>query len=86
MALEGEERIVPRHARPVVRDPDESQAAILEVDLDVPGARVERVLEQFLHDGRGAFDHLAGGDLVDEPRGKDLDEWHALSYHADPTV
>ena len=49
---------------PVVGDPDERQAALLEVDLDVPGPGVEGVLEQLLHHGGGALDHLAGGDLV----------------------
>ena len=45
------------------------------LDLDVHGARprVERVLDQLLHDGRRPLHHLAGGDLVDEVVGKSLD-------------
>ena len=37
-----------------------------DVDGDLAGAGVEAVLDQFLDDGCGALDDLAGGDLVDQ--------------------
>ncbi len=39
-------------------------------DVDPRRARVERVLDQFLHDARRPFDHFAGGDAVDDGFGQ----------------
>src|SRR4029079_4580236 len=39
-------------------------------EIDRGGAGVERVLNQFLHDGRWAFDDLARGDLVGDRAGQ----------------
>ena len=64
------------HPRAVVRHADEAEAALLRLDGDGPGARVERVLHQLLHDRGGPLHDLAGGDLVDEPGGQDLDARH----------
>ena len=71
-------RVLPPHAGPVVGDPHEGEPAVLQVDLDRAGPRVEGVLEQLLHDRGRALDHLPGGDLVHEPRREHLDERHAL--------
>jgi hypothetical protein len=86
VAFQGEDGVLPPHARSVIGDPHEGQAALLDVDLDRTRAGVEGVLHQFLDDGRWTLDHLPGGDLVHEPRREYLDERHGLSYHADPTV
>jgi hypothetical protein len=51
---------------PVIAHSDQAAAAALQFHLDPFGARVESVLHQFLHHGRGPLDHLAGGDLTDE--------------------
>ena len=63
MAREGEERILGRHALPVVAHDDPLEAAPDELDLDVARARVEGVLDQLPHHRGGPLDHLAGGDL-----------------------
>ena len=52
-------------------------AAVLDLHPDAPRARVERVLDELLHDARGALDHLAGRDAVRDLRRKDPD--HARS-------
>jgi hypothetical protein len=78
VALEREERVLLGHAAAVVAHPDQREPALLDVDLDLPRARVERVLDELLHDGRGPLDDLAGGDLVDEPGREHLDPRHGL--------
>ncbi len=66
VALDRQRKILRRHAVPVVDDADELAAAGLDGDLDGAGARIDRVLDQFLH-GRGrTLDHLAGGDAIDQ--------------------
>ena len=66
MARDREGQFACRDAAAVIADPDQADAAFLEVDLDAACAGVECVLDQFLDDGRGPFDDFAGGDLVDE--------------------
>jgi hypothetical protein len=59
--------------RAVVRDAHALDAAAREVDVDLRGARVERVLEQLLQAAAGPLDDLAGGDLVDQEVGQRAD-------------
>ena len=54
------------HARAVVANPDQADAAFLQVDVDPARAGIQRVFDQFLDHRRGPFDHFAGGDLVDQ--------------------
>jgi hypothetical protein len=60
---QGEREFVARDAAAVVTHPDALDAALLQIDLDIGGAGVEAVFENFLQGRGGAFDHLAGGDL-----------------------
>ena len=73
MALEGQHRVVARHAFAVVLDAQEATAPGLNVHLDAERARVNRVLDEFLGDRGGALDHLARGDLVGDVVGEDTD-------------
>ena len=66
MPLERRLRVLAGHAVPVVAHADEGPAAALDLDLDAARARVERVLEQLLHDRGRPLHHLARRDLVDE--------------------
>ena len=66
VAIDGKREIGGVHARAVVDDADELAAAVLDGDVDAARAGIERVLDEFLDRGRGALDHLAGGDAVDE--------------------
>src|SRR5580693_7780941 len=76
MAFEGEHGIVAHHAAAVVGDLDQLFATSFDVDLDASRACVERVLEQlFYHRGR-ALHHFAGGDLVGDVLGEDVDAAH----------
>ena len=66
MGRESQRQITRRNTVPVVRDANQFPPAVLDLDRDPRRAGVERVFEQFLHHGRGAFDHFAGGDAIDQ--------------------
>ena len=73
VARQGQRKVVGGDAAAVVAHPQQLDAALLHLDVDAPGAGVQAVLQQFLdHRGR-ALDHLAGGDLVGQPRAEQLD-------------
>jgi hypothetical protein len=65
-----ERQIVARDAVAIVGDTKAPDAAAFEVDVDLRGSGVERVLEQLLERRRRALDDLARGDLVDEVVGQ----------------
>ena len=75
MAGQGQRKVVRRYTAAVVANPQQLDPALLDVHLDTTGAGVQAVLQQLLdHRGR-AFDHLASGDLVRQPRAEQLDAW-----------
>ena len=76
VALEGQQGIVAVHAVAVVCDADQPPSAGLDLDADAVGARVQGVLQQFLHHGCRPVHHLACGDLVGNLVGKDADAAH----------
>ena len=78
VAFEGEEGVVADHAVAVVGDADELAAAGFDVDADAGGAGVEGVFEELFDDGGGALDDLAGGDLVGDLIGEDVDATHGV--------
>src|SRR5262249_25242882 len=49
---------------------NEAPPAAVRHDLDTARASIERVLDQFLDHARGALDHLARGDAVDDGLGQ----------------
>ena len=55
-------------ARAVVGHANQLPPAVLHVHGDPARPGVDGVLHQLLHDGRGPFDHLPRGDLVDKQR------------------
>ena len=70
VAIEREHRILAPHAGAVVAHLDEGLAALLQLDAHPGRARIDRVLDQFLHRRGGALHHLAGGDLVGDGIGQ----------------
>jgi len=57
-------RVLGRHPRAVVADPDQGHPTVLDLYLDCARPRVERVLDQLLDSGRRTLDDLPGGDPV----------------------
>ena len=76
MPLKREQRVVAHHTAAVVGDLDESLTASFHLKLDPGRARVQRVLEQLFYDRRRALHNFAGGDLVRNSFGKDVDFPH----------
>ena len=68
MALDREGEIVPGHPAAIVDDADEPAAAQFDRDIDAGRTRVERIFDEFLHDGGRPLDDLARRDAVDENR------------------
>ena len=80
MALKREQRVVAGHAPAIVGDADQASAAGLNLDADAGGAGIERVLQQLLDDGGGAVDDLAGGDLVGDLVGENVNAAHCPAF------
>jgi len=78
----GEREIAMGHAAAVIGDADAPPAAAIGENVDAAGAGVDGVLDQFLHHARGTFDHLAGGDAVDDLFGE-LADGHGLGLRDD---
>ena len=69
MAQEGRLGFVGGNAAAVVRDAQEGHAAVLQLDGDVPRARVDGVFQKLLHNARGTLDDLAGGNEIGDMGG-----------------
>src|SRR5690606_37180490 len=59
-------------ATTVVTHAQQLDPALLDIDVDTPGAGVQAVFQQFLGHRCRALDHLASGDLVGQPRAEQL--------------
>ena len=64
VALNREGQVIRAHADAVIRDADQALATAPESDVDLGGARIDGILDEFLHDAGRAFDHLARRDAV----------------------
>ncbi len=73
MAFQGQREFVLGDAGAVVGDPDAPHAALFELHVDGRRAGVHGVFEHFLEHRGGPFDDLAGGDLIDEVVGEEVD-------------
>ena len=68
------------HADSIIRDAHQRLSAIFDGDGDRGGTRIERVLDKFLDDRRGPFDHFARGDLVSNGARQNGDSRHVEGY------
>ena len=64
VTLDRQPRVVGIHPLAVVFDANHLLAAELDGDGDAPGARVQGVLDQLLHDRGGPLYDFAGRDLI----------------------
>ncbi len=73
VARQGQRQVVGGDAAAIVAHAQQLDAALLDLHVDAPGTGVQAVLQQFLGHRGGTLDHLAGGDLVRQPRTQQLD-------------
>ncbi|KAF0204849.1 MAG: hypothetical protein FD173_1500 [Gallionellaceae bacterium] len=66
-------------AAAVVAHAQQFDAAAFKLHGDVRRPRIQAVFQQLFQRGGGAFDHLAGSDLVDEEVGEELDGRHGAA-------
>ena len=76
VTLERQPRILRAHPIAVVLDAHEPLAAQLDVDLDAARAGVDGVFDELFDDRRRTLDNLAGGDLIGEVGGQEVDDAH----------
>ena len=69
-------QVVGGDAVAVIRDPDQADAALLQIDADVARAGIEAVLDHLLERRGGPLHHLARGDLRDQEVGQQADRRH----------
>ncbi len=84
MPLERQQRIVPHHAMAIVENADQFAATALDLNPDPGRARIQRVLQQFLHHRRRPFHHLTGGNLIRHLVGKYTDASHGSIVGRNP--
>jgi len=78
--LQGKKGVLAGHPAAVVGHPDEPLSPGLDLHRHLARACVEGVLHELLHHRGGAFHHLAGGNLVGQVFGENLDpRGHFLS-------
>ena len=73
---DGQQDVVGVDSFSVVDDPDPLAASLFDLDINPGRQGIDAVLQQFLDHARRPLDHLAGGDLVDDPVVELLDSWH----------
>jgi len=73
VTLEGQGRFGRGDAAAIVNDANEPFAAIRNLHANVGGSRVQAVLDELFHHGRGPFHDLARCDLIGYIRRKNLD-------------
>jgi len=76
MPFKGQQSVVADHTTTIVRDLNELLASRFDLDANAIGGGVERIFEQFFHHGGGPLHHFAGGDLVGNGFGKNMNLAH----------
>src|SRR5262245_58836231 len=64
------------HALAIVGDANQSASALFDIDHDLCGPRIERILDQLLDDRRGTLDDLTGSNAIGNIVWKDTDASH----------
>ena len=91
MPLDGKREVSGSHAAPVVGNRDQRAATVTQHDVDPVRTGIKRVLDQFLHHAGRPFNHLAGGNAIDQsvrkPANPRTSQGHsALSVHLIPYI
>ncbi len=76
MALKCQTRIHFIHAHPIIRDHNLFGPALHNFNRNMSRHSIDGVFQKLLYHGRGPFNDLAGGNLVDNGIGQDADGTH----------
>ena len=66
MAFDCQSKFLGRHALAVIGDGQQRPTTIAQIDIHLGRPGIQRVFHQFLQRSRRTFDHLTGGNLVDQ--------------------
>ena len=80
MAVDGDDGVRRAHATAIIAHTNQLLSAKVDGDGDACGTGIERVLDEFLHDGGGALHDLAGRDLVGEIGREAMDAIHSQFF------
>jgi hypothetical protein len=81
MPIEAQQCIVTTHSTAIIRDPNLRLPAVPDGDVDSGRGRIERILDQFLHNRSRPLDDFARSDLVGERIGKNSNPpGHSLRF------
>ncbi len=84
MPLKCQRQLILGNSCAVIAHANEADTSLFQLDVDTPRPGIETVLDQLLDNGGGAFDHLAGGDLVDQLIGQNADHPDSLRRCRNP--
>ena len=73
VTLEGQRHFFRRDADAIINDPNVLDATDTDLDCNLGGASIYRVLDQFLYHRDRAFDHFPGGYLSSQGRRENPD-------------
>ena len=82
MAFQRKQRVIAAHARAVIGHAHQASPARPNFDRDFLRPGIEGVFDQFLDHARRPLHHFAGGDLVGDLLGKQLDAVHLPDVEA----
>ncbi len=80
MALHSDGQVVRTDAVAIIADADQPDATLFQIDINPAGASIKRIFDQFLDYRKRAFDHFAGGNLINQDIGQFLNA-HSRSLY-----
>lgn len=80
MAVERQLDVVGVDTAAVVADANQADAAACQLDINRRCACIDTVFNDFFQGVGRAFDHFAGGDLVDKMVGQGGNAWHKVGF------
>jgi len=80
VAFQRQRHLLGHHPATIVGHFYAAQPAFGQPHRDRARARINRVFDQFFQRRSGAFDHLAGGNAVNQRIGQAADDGHGLTH------
>ena len=83
VSLQAEQRVIPAHAKPIVRHADQTPAPRLNLHGDACGLGIQGILDQLLDHAGRTLHHFAGGNLVGNQLGQETNAVHGAGCRAE---